>query len=214
MDKEKYVNVVIKRLEDKYYDKLDTFLMHKNTTELFVAVLLSPQCTDKQVNIVTKELFKKYKSFKDYADANPRTLASDISGVNFYKTKARHLRESAKMIIKEFKGKPPLTMKHLMELPGVGRKVANVFLNEGFNIAEGIAIDTHCRRVSQRIGFSKHKTPEKIEVDMMRIVPKDKWKVASNLLIDLGRDTCQARTKFCERCVLKDICPSSTALKI
>ncbi len=172
--------------------------------------MLSPQCTDKQVNVVTTELFRKYKTFSDYANADLRKLSRDISGLNYYKTKARHVKRAAKMIIDVYGGDVPRTIPELMELPGVGRKVANVMLNEGFGISEGIAIDTHCITVTQRLGFTRHKVADKIEKDLIKIIPEERWKVTSNLLIALGRDTCTARTKYCERCVLKNICPSST----
>jgi len=209
-EQQSYVAEVLQRLKQRYHDKMQTELTHRNTTDLFVAVLLSPQCTDKQVNVVTKPLFKKYRSFNDYANADPRQLTKYLSGLNYYKTKARNLRMAARMIVTEYNNKLPKTLEGLMTLQGVGRKVGNVVLNEGFGISDGIAIDTHCITVSQRIGFTRHKKPDKIEIDLMRKVPEKDWKVASNLLIALGRDTCQARRKFCERCVLKDICPSST----
>ncbi len=206
-----YVSEVMRRLIGRYSDKLQTELVHRNITELFVAVLLSPQCSDKQVNVVTKSLFKKYSGFEDYANADLRALKRDLSGLNYYKTKARNLRKAARMIMSRFDGEVPRTIDQLMELHGVGRKVANVILNEGFGISEhGIAIDTHCITVSRRLGLTRHKTADRIELDLMRKVPKRDWKIISNLLIALGRDTCTARTKFCGRCVLKDICPSST----
>ncbi len=202
--------LIIGRLLDKYNDKLHTELTHKNNTELLVAVLLSPQCNDNQVNKVTKELFKKYKTFDDYSSANIKSLYKDLSGLNYYKTKARHLKKASGILIEKFNGNVPKTMPELLELPGVGRKVANVILNEGFNIAKyGIAVDTHCIVVSQRLGLSKNKTADKIEVDLKKKVPERYWKVVSNLFIALGRDTCTAKEKFCERCVLKDLCPSS-----
>ena len=207
-----YVSEVIGRLMERYSDRLHTELVHKNITELFVAVLLSPQCSDRQVNVVTKDLFKKYKTFDDYANANPRTLAHDLNGLNYYKTKARNLRKAARMIVSRFDGGVPKAIDQLMELHGVGRKVANVILNEGFGISDqGIAIDTHCITVSRRLCLTRHKTADKIEVDLMRKIPKKDWKIVSNLLIALGRDTCTARAKFCSRCVLGDMCPSSDA---
>ncbi len=205
-----YVEEIIDRLMERYSAKLQTELVHKNITELFVAVLLSPQCSDRQVNAVTNELFKKYRSFEDYANTDLRKLTRDLSGLNYYKTKARNLRKAARMIISEFNGDVPRDIDELMELHGIGRKVANVILNEGFGISEqGIAIDTHCITVSQRLGLTRHRTADRIEIDLMRKVPKKDWKIISNLLIALGRDTCTAKRKFCERCVLKDMCPSS-----
>ncbi len=205
-----YVKKVLTLLKTKYKDKMHTELVHKNTTELFVAVLLSPQCNDNQVNKVTKILFEKYRSLYDYANADIKMLYRYLNGLNYYKTKARHLKEAAKIILERFNGEIPKTISELLELPGVGRKVANVILNEGFGISEyGIAIDTHCIIVSQRLGLTKNKTADKIEKDLIKIIPNADWKVSSNLLIALGRDTCTARKKFCNDCILKKICPSS-----
>ena len=201
-----YVSEVIDRLMERYSNRLHTELAHRNVTELFVAVLLSPQCSDKQVNVVTRRLFRKYKTFSDYANADLRTLMKDLAGLNYYRTKARSLKRSARMIIGRFHGDVPRAIDQLMELHGVGRKVANVILNEGFGISEqGIAVDTHCITVSRRLGLTRHRTADRIERDLMRKVPKKDWKIVSNLLIALGRDACTARTKFCGRCVLNDI---------
>ena len=206
-------SLVIKRLLSKYSDKLHTMLEHKNEIELFVAVLLSPQNSDEQVNKVTKRLFSKYKSFSDYANADIKELEKDLSSLNFYRTKAKHLKESAYIIYKKYNGHVPSKMNDLIELPGVGRKVANVILNELYGINEGIAIDTHCIVVSNRLGFVRSKNPEKIEKELMKKIPKKYWGYVSNLFIALGRDTCRAKQKFCEKCVLNDICPSSTIRK-
>ncbi len=210
MDNQEYVETVLRRLMRRYSDKLQTELVHRNLTELFVAVVLSPQCTDRQVNVVTTALFRKYRSFDDYANADLRVLMRDLSGLNYYRSKARNLRLAARAIISDYDGKVPRTLPELMTLYGVGRKVANVMLNEGFGLSPGIAVDTHCITVSQRLGLTRHKVADKIEIDLMRRIPKSQWRVASNLLIALGRDTCTARTKYCSRCVLKDLCPSST----
>ncbi|MGB9732927.1 MAG: endonuclease III domain-containing protein [Candidatus Micrarchaeia archaeon] len=203
--------LVVKRLLAKYGDRLHTALEHRNAIELFVAVLLSPQNSDEQVNKVTKKLFEKYKSFSDYANAEIKELESDISSLNFYKTKARHLKESARLIEELYSGSVPRSMQELLKLPGVGRKVANVILNELYGINEGIAVDTHCITVANRLGFAKSKNPAEVEKALLKKIPKEYWGVVSNLFIALGRDTCKARGKECERCVLKDICPSSTA---
>ena len=213
MDKEKFAREALDRLAAKYGRNLHTELSHKNITELFVAVLLSPQCTDKQINNVTPELFDRFRTFSQYADADARTLMRYLKGANYYKTKARNLKKAAGIIVDRFDGKVPKTLEELMELPGVGRKVANVVLNEGFGINEGIAIDTHCITVAGRLKLSKHRNPEKIERDIMRLLPKDEWGRISNLMIALGRDTCTAREKECRRCCLSEICPSSDAKK-
>jgi Predicted EndoIII-related endonuclease len=205
------INKVLSLLKSKYGRNPHTQLKHRNNTDLFVAVLLSPQCTDKQTNNVTEKLFKRYRTFDDYANADIRRLSADLSGLNYYKTKARNLKAAAQMINDRFKGKIPRTIKGLMELPGVGRKVANVMLNEGFDIYEGIAVDTHCAVVSRRLGYSRHMDPKKIEQDLLRRIPESEWGVVSNLFIELGRDTCKAAKKECDRCVLQRVCPSSNA---
>ncbi len=203
--------VVLERLEARYGRKLHTELKHSSKTDLFVAVFLSPQCTDKQVNNVTDELFKRFRSFKDYAECNTLTLMKMLSGINYYRTKSKNLKKSAKIIIERFGGRIPRTIGELTELPGVGRKVANVVLNECFGINEGIAVDTHCATVARRLQLSRHKDPGKIELDLMGEIPREKWGETSNIFIALGRDTCKARNRECGRCVLRDICPSSNA---
>ena len=211
MDTDRYVKTIISRLVERYGDHPRTKLRHRNTAELFVAVLLSPQCNDNQVNKVTSELFRHYKTFGDYAGSDLRLLQKRLNGLNYYKTKAKYLRGSAKILVDRFNGRVPRTIPELMELQGVGRKVANVILNEGFGIDEGIAVDTHCGRVSRRLGLSRYKDPTKVEMDLMRKIPKREWSRTSNLFIELGRDACKAVNRECYRCVLKDICPSSLA---
>lgn len=206
---DKYIMIILKRLSRHYGYNPRTQLAHINMCELFVAVFLSPQSTDVQVNKATKRLFKKYRNFEDYVHSDPRTLQRYLSSVNFYKTKARNLRKSARMILERFGGEVPRSLDEIMELPGVGRKVGNVILNEGYNIDEGIAVDTHAGRVARRLGLSGHKDANKVEQDLLRKIPKKEWGRASNLLIELGRDACKARNKECFRCVLNDVCPSS-----
>ncbi|MDE1762445.1 MAG: endonuclease III [Candidatus Micrarchaeota archaeon] len=206
-----FSETVMKRLMKKYDDQRDTMLRFSGPTQLLVATMLSPQCTDKQVNSVTEGLFEKYRTFKDYANADIEELSADLGGINFYKTKARHVKESASMIIEQFNGRVPKTIGELMMLPGVGRKVANVVLTNGFGITEGIAIDTHCITVANRLRLARTRRPELIEKDLRRKIPKKYWLYVSNLFITLGRDTCKANKKECARCVLKDICPSSNA---
>ena len=205
-----YAVLVLKRLSKKYGAELHTNLKHVNMTELLVAALLSPQCTDKQVNDGTVELFKRFRTFDDYADADVATLRRYLKGINFYKTKAKHLRSAARMIVDRFGGKVPRTLKELMELDGVGRKVANVVLSDGYGIDEGIAVDTHVAVTSSRLGLARSRDPYKIEVELMRKVPRRYWGMVNGLFIGLGRDVCTARRKYCERCILNDICPSST----
>lgn len=207
--KDKYVATILRRLSKRYGSHPRTQLTHINMCELFVAVLLSPQSTDAQINKTTPRLFKRFRSFKAYAGADLRTLQGYLKSVNFYRTKARNIKRASVIIIERFNGKVPRHLSELMELPGVGRKVANVILNEGYGINEGIAVDTHARRVSRRLGLSRRKDADKVEQDLLRCIPQKEWGRASNLLIELGRDACKARRKECFRCVLKDICPSS-----
>ncbi len=211
LKRQRFAGTVLGMLRKQYPDRLHTELEHRNITELFVSVFLSPQCTDKQVNKSTEMLFSKFRSFQDYADSDPRRVGRYLKGINYYKTKVRNLILSSRMITRSPGGRVPKSLEGLMELPGVGRKVANVILNEGFGINEGIAIDTHCITVSRRLGLTKHDSPALIEEDLMRIIPRKEWGTASNMLIALGKDTCRARAKECGRCVLKDICPSSAA---
>ncbi len=206
-----YARLVLRRLSRRYGVELHTQLKHKNMTHLFVAVLLSPQSTDVQTNKTTQKLFRKFNTFADYANSDPKTLRRYLKGMNYYKTKAKHLRESARMIGERFHGRVPRTLKEMMELPGVGRKVANVVLNEGYGIDEGIAVDTHAGRVARRLGFSRSKDPYKTEMSLLHAYPKNDWGRVSNTFIELGRDACKARNRECYRCVLKDICPSSNA---
>jgi len=206
-----FPETVMKRLMKKYDDQRETMLHFSGPTQLLVATMLSPQCTDKQVNNVTEKLFEKYETFQDYANADIKELSADLSGINYYKTKAKHVKESSGMILEKFHGKIPRTLENLMALPGVGRKVANVVLTNGFGITEGIAIDTHCITVANRLRMARTRRPELIEKDLMRKIPKKYWLYVSNLFIALGRDTCKANKKECARCVLKDICPSSNA---
>ncbi len=204
-----YAREVLRRLSKRYGVHPRTQLSHRDMVQLFVAVLLSPQSTDIQTNRTTGKLFKRFDTFEDYADSNPRTLVRYLKGMNYYKTKAKHLREAARMILEKFGGEVPSTLGELMELPGVGRKVANVVLNEGYGIDEGIAVDTHAGRVARRLGFSRSKDPYKVEMALLRAYPRKDWGRVSNTFIELGRDTCKARNKECYRCVLNDICPSS-----
>ncbi|MDE1873977.1 MAG: endonuclease III [Candidatus Micrarchaeota archaeon] len=209
MQDARYAQLVLRRLSKRYGYNIHTQLAHRNMTHLFVAVLLSPQSTDVQTNRTTEKLFRRFRTFRDYADADPKTLRRYLKGMNYYKTKAKHLRESSKMMIERFHGTVPRTLAEMMELPGVGRKVANVVLNEGYGIDEGIAIDTHAGRVARRMGFARSKDPHKIEMALLKTYPQKDWGRVSNTFIELGRDTCKARKKECYRCVLKDICPSS-----
>ncbi len=193
----------------KEYPAGVTALSHKNALELLVATVLSAQCTDKRVNIVTKDLFKKYRTTKDYAKASPSVFEKEIRSTGFYKNKAKNIIAAAGKIIDEFGGKVPDNMDDLIKLPGVARKTANIVLFHAFGKNEGIAVDTHVKRVSGRLGLTDNTDPVKIEQDLMRLFDRKKWGTLSNLLIEHGRDICDARKPLCSECSLKSLCPSA-----
>lgn len=180
-------------------------LKFSNPLELLIATILSAQCTDFKVNQVTGSLFKKYRTAKDYAEANREELEEDIRPTGFYRNKAKSLQKCCAELVSRFGGKVPETLEELVTLPGVGRKTANVILGNAFGIP-GIVVDTHVHRVSQRIGLTKKDDPVKIEFDLMEIVPKEEWTHFSNLLIWHGRRTCVARKPLCERCLIRKLC--------
>lgn len=206
MTKEEKVKLIIERLL-KVWPHPKTALNYSNPLELLIATILSAQATDKLVNIVTPDLFKKYQTAKDYADASIEEIDSMIRKVNFHFNKAKSIKTAAQMIQDKFGGKVPNNMKDLDSLPGVARKTANVVLGNAFKKAEGIVVDTHVIRLSQKLGLTSQKTPEKIEEDLMKIVPKDKWIDFSHLLINFGRAYCPARPHVCRDCPLGDLCP-------
>jgi len=177
-------------------------LHYKTSFQLLVAVILSAQCTDKKVNDVTKELFKKYRTLDDYIRAAPIEFEQDIYSTGFYRTKTKNILEAAKAIKKYFSGKIPKTMREIIAVHGVGRKTANVVLGELYGITEGIAVDTHVIRIARLLGFTKHATAVKIEQDLIKIVPKKDWVKFSHLLILYGREYCTARCKHGNNCPL------------
>lgn len=199
------INELLKRLK-KSYPAAKIALDFSNLPEILVATILSAQCTDKRVNQVTPVLFKKYRTLKDYANADIKEFEQEIRSTGFYHNKAKNIVQSAKVILKKYNGKVPDTMEGLLTLPGVARKTANIVLSNGYGIVEGIAVDTHVRRLSQRIGLSKNDDPVKIEQDLMKITPKKDWFGISNLLIEHGRKICDAKKPDCPRCMLTDMC--------
>jgi endonuclease-3 len=209
MDLKEKTLEVIKRLKKEYPD-LKTALNFSSPFELLVATVLSAQTTDVLVNKVTRDLFRKYRSLKDYAAAPPEVFQKDIGSVNFYKTKAKNIQACAGIIGEKFNSKVPKTMDELTSLPGVARKTANIILSNAFGINEGVAVDTHVKRVSYRLGLTKNEDPVKIERDLMVLTPKGEWKDISHLLIFHGRKVCHAKKPNHNECVLRDICPSST----
>jgi endonuclease-3 len=198
---------IIRRLK-KEYPEPKTALNFRSPFELLVATILSAQTTDVLVNKVTENLFKQYKSVKDYADASLESLQKDLSSINFYKTKAKNIQGSAKVIVERFNLKVPKTMDELTSLPGVARKTANIILSNAYGINEGIAVDTHVKRLAYRLGLTKNEDPAKVEKDLVIVTPKEEWGTLSHLLIFHGRKICQAKKPRHQECVLYDICPS------
>ena len=199
---------VIELLE-KEYPNAKTALNYTNPLELLVATMLSAQTTDERVNIVTKTLFKKYKTPEDYANADIKELEQDVRSTGFYHNKASNLKKSCQMLVEKYNSQVPKTMNQLIELPGVARKTANIVLFNAYGTIAGIAVDTHVRRLSQRLGLTDQNDPAKIEQDLMKIVPKDKWMLLTDLLIFHGRQVCTAKKPKCEICLLNKICPSA-----
>lgn len=181
--------------------------------EAVVAVVLSAQCTDERVNKTTPNLFARCKSVQDFADIDIKELENLIHPCGFYRNKAANIKACAKKILKEFNGKVPSTMEELLTLPGVGRKTANVVLLEVFGIANGIAVDTHAKRISNKLGLSDNSTPEKIEQDLLKIFDKEDLKSINHLLVYHGRNSCKAIKPDCETCTLKHLCKSYSSLK-
>ncbi len=199
---------IIELLEKEHPDA-KIALNYTNSLELLVATILSAQCTDKRVNIVTKSLFKKYREARDYANANLEELQEDIRPTGFYRNKAKNLKKCCRILVEKYNSKIPKTMEEMLELPGVARKTANIVLSNAYGVIEGIAVDTHVGRVAERLGLTEQKDPNKIEKDLMKIVPKTHWMRITDLLIFHGRRICVARKPKCEKCVLNKLCPSA-----
>lgn len=196
---------IIRKLK-RYYPDAHCALHHGNALELLVATILSAQCTDERVNQVTKGLFKKYRTARDYADADLAELESVIRPTGFFRSKAKSLKGSGEKLVALYGGEVPGELGALVSLPGVGRKTANVVLGNAFGIATGIVVDTHVKRVAFRLGLTKHKAPEKVEQDLLKVVPKEDWILFSHWLIFHGRQICKARRPLCEKCPLEDVC--------
>jgi len=192
---------------EKTYPTAHCELVHENPLELLIATILSAQCTDKRVNLVTEKLFKKYRSAENFADAEISGLENDIRSTGFYKNKARNIKAACRDIVEKHGGKVPQTMEELIQLGGVGRKTANVVLGNAFGINVGVVVDTHVLRLSNRLGLTKQKTPEKIEPDLMKLVPQKQWALFSHLLIWHGRRRCFARKPDCVNCEVSKLCP-------
>jgi len=202
------VGEVVSYLKEEY-PEAQTELNWKNPLELLVATMLSAQSTDVRVNEITKELFEKYRTAEDYATADLEQLEEEIRPVGFFRNKARSIRDMARTLVEERGGEIPHSMPELVRLPGVGRKTANVVLGNAFGVSEGVVVDTHVRRLSNRLGLSGERDPEKIERDLLGVVPEEERILFSHLLIFHGRRICKARKPDCSRCVLNHVCPSA-----
>lgn len=196
------------RLLKKEYPGEGTALNFSNNLELLVAVILSAQATDKQINKVTADLFRKYSTVGDYAHANREEFEQDIRSSGFFRNKAKNIIGAARMIVEEFGGEVPRTMDKLRRLPGVGRKTANIVLYIGFGVTEGIAVDTHVKRLSRKLGLTDESNPDKIERALMALLPRKYWGPANYLLISHGRAVCQGKKPICGECVLSHRCPA------
>lgn len=204
--------VIYKRLE-KFYGKPKCALHFRNPWELLVATILSAQCTDERVNKVTPVLFAHFRTVRDYAEATQAEMEKYVRSTGFYRNKARNIRKAARMILSKFSGQVPHTMNELLQLSGVARKTANVVLAVAFGVIEGVVVDTHVSRLAQRMGLTRQRTPEKIEQDLMKLLPRTKWGGKwgdfSLLMITHGRQICTARRVYCEKCPVNDLCPSA-----
>ena len=207
-DKKKRTAEIIRRLKKAYPDA-HCALHHSNAFELLIATILSAQCTDRRVNIVTADLFRKYRGPTDYLKVPQTELEKDIHSTGFFRNKAKNIQAACKRIIEDFGGRVPQTMEEILTLPGVARKTANVVLGNAFGVASGVVVDTHVARLSQRLGLTENENAEKIERDLIELVPKQQWIIFPHWLILHGRQICQARNPNCPECVLADICPSS-----
>jgi endonuclease-3 len=202
------IRQIIARLKKEYPDA-QCSLNHTNPLELLIATILSAQCTDERVNIVTAELFRKYRSCEDYLKAPSSELEQDIHSTGFFRNKTKAIQGACKSILEKHGGRVPGDIDKLLALPGVARKTANVVLGNAFGIASGVVVDTHVARLSERLGLTHQKQAEKIERDLIELVPKRDWIIFSHLLIYHGRRVCKARRPECERCVVERYCPSS-----
>jgi endonuclease-3 len=198
-------------LLDEHYPESETALSHETPMQLLVATILSAQCTDARVNLVTPALFRKYPDVRAFARANLRELEALIRSTGFFRSKARNIRECCRKLVKDFAGEVPPRLEDLVTLPGVGRKTANVVLGNSFGIP-GITVDTHVGRVSRRLGLTRHEDPVKVEFDLMKLVPESRWSGFSLQLILHGRRVCISRRPLCEACFLRDSCPYSALI--
>ncbi len=203
--KKEETEIIIKKLKEAYPDAKCS-LNFETPFQMLFAVVLSAQCTDERVNKVTPEIFKRYPEAKDIANLSEAELETLIKSCGFYKTKSKNLKRTAEILVKDYNGKVPQSIEELIKLPGVGRKCANVIMLEAFNNPQGIAVDTHCKRVSNRVGFSNKSQPEKIEEELLKIIPKKYYKDVNHLFIWHGRKVCTAQNPKCDKCPIKEYC--------
>lgn len=192
----------------KAYPDAKIALHFSNPLEMLVSTILSAQCNDERVNLVTKDFFKKYKTPEDYAKSEINELEGIIRSTGFYRSKAKNIRNACQIIVEKFDSKVPRTMNELTSLPGIGRKTANIILSNSYGVIEGIAVDTHVARVSKRLGLTNAKEPDKIEQDLMKLIKKELWVSFTYRMIEHGRQICSARKPLCNQCLLKRLCPS------
>ena len=207
-ERKKRTREIIRRLK-RAYPGAKCSLNHSNPFELLVATILSAQCTDERVNMVTDNLFRKYRTPEDYLRVSPRELEKDIQSTGFFRNKTKSIQGTSKVLSEKYHGEVPRTMEELLELPGVARKTANVVLGNAFEIKSGVVVDTHVTRLSHRLDLTQQKTAEKIEQDLIPLVPKKDWVVFPHLIIYHGRKICKARSPLCAECEVEKLCPSS-----
>ncbi|MHC4816945.1 MAG: endonuclease III [Planctomycetota bacterium] len=204
-----WARTVVRRLHGEYPD-VECALVHENAFELAVATILSAQCTDEMVNRVTPTLFRRYPTPEKLARARTATIEKLIHPTGFFRNKTKSILGLARMLVSDFDGEVPQTMEELLTLPGVARKTANVILGVAYGKAEGVVVDTHVNRLSNRLGLTEHADPKKIERDLMELLPRSEWIAVGHLLIWHGRRVCSARKPACDRCLLSDRCPNTT----
>lgn len=206
------IEIIKKAFIENYSDAV-TELNYKNDYELLIAIILSAQCTDKRVNIVTNDMFKEINTPEEFANLDLKIIEEKIKSTGFYRNKSKNIKKTSQQILKDYNGQVPKEMEELLKLSGVGRKTANVVRGEIWGLADGITVDTHVKRLSRLIGLTEEETPEKIEKDLMKIVPQNKWIEFSHLLILQGRDKCIARRPKCLECEIKEVCKSFNKTK-
>lgn len=199
------IGEIINKLK-KEYPQAQCSLDYKNPLQLLIATILAAQCTDARVNIVTKELFKRYQTSEDFANADIYELESYVRSTGFYHNKAKNIIECCKQLVAKYDANVPKTMDELVALPGVGRKIANVVLQDAYGISEGVVVDTHCKRLSNRMGLTKNNDPKKIEQDLIKIIPAEDWRNFGHLMVFHGRAVCDARKPRCSECLINEEC--------